>query len=160
MRLSNSLIRGAIVSTVASAFAPLPYRPQDEPVDVSQDDSTMTLSHVLNKRDAFTCYGGNASVPDCQAALDQVQHYGDQVFKLYSGLCLNWSQDTCNVRFCAQPYIKRAVTRTASWIYNWANSSLMGCVRGDQYAVMGDSLNLNGNEGTYRLHLEQKTKAI
>lgn len=94
---------------------------------------------------------------DCQAALDQLQAFKDQNFEVYSGVCLNWSQDTCNVRFCAQPFVTKTVNRTASWIYNWANNSLMGCVREGQYSVMGDSTNLNGNGGTYRLHLEHAT---
>lgn len=36
-------------------------------------------------------------------------------------------------------------------------AALMNCVREGQFAVMGDSNNLNGNGGTYRLHLEAKT---
>ncbi|KAJ2986491.1 hypothetical protein NUW58_g5003 [Xylaria curta] len=123
-------------------------------VDAGGADTAAVLPRVLGKRDAYTCYGHNASVTDCQAALDQLQTFTDQNFEVYSGVCLNWSQDTCNVRFCAQPYVARTVNRTASWIYNWANNSLMGCVRGGQYSVMGDSANLNGNGGTYRLHLE------
>ncbi|KAI0874167.1 hypothetical protein GGS24DRAFT_501059 [Hypoxylon argillaceum] len=124
---------------------------------VGQFGSATILPHVLEKRDAYTCYGEDASVIDCQAALDQLQPLGDQDFEVYSGICLNWPQDTCNIRFCAQPYVSKTVNRTASWIYEWANNALMGCVDGGQYSVMGDSTNLNGNGGTYRLHIEQAT---
>ncbi|KAI0424094.1 hypothetical protein F5Y09DRAFT_348073 [Xylaria sp. FL1042] len=96
----------------------------------------------------------DANATDCQAALDQLWPFEDQNFEVYSSICLNWSQDTCNIRFCAQPYITKSVNRTASWIYRWANDSLMECTQGGQYAVMGDSANLNGNGGTYRLHIE------
>ncbi|KAI0197366.1 hypothetical protein EV127DRAFT_8993 [Xylaria flabelliformis] len=119
--------------------------------------TTARLPRFLEKRDAYTCYGSDANVTDCQAALDQLQALKDQNFEVYSGICLNWAQDTCNVRFCAQPYVAKTVNRTASWIYNWANNSLMDCVRGGQYSVMGDSTNLNGDGGTYRLHLENAT---
>ncbi|KAF2970347.1 hypothetical protein GQX73_g3238 [Xylaria multiplex] len=125
--------------------------------DISQAGDAMVFSRILEKRDAYTCYGSNAIATDCQAALDQLRPLEDQNFEVYSGICLNWSQDTCNVRFCAQPYVAKTVNRTASWIYRWAGSALMGCIQGGQYAVMGDSLNLNGNGGTYRLHVEQAT---
>ncbi|KAI0407369.1 hypothetical protein F4802DRAFT_19390 [Xylaria palmicola] len=108
----------------------------------------------LQKRDAYTCYGHDANTTHCQGALDQLRDYKDENFEVYSGICLNWSHDSCNVRFCAQPYVLNTVNRTASWIYHWANDSLMGCVRDGQYALMGDSSNLNGNGGTYRLHIE------
>ncbi|KAI1124503.1 hypothetical protein F5Y10DRAFT_249208 [Nemania abortiva] len=122
-----------------------------------QANNAAVFPHVLGKRDAYTCYGKDANIMDCQAALDQLQTFGDQDFEVYSGICLNWSRDTCNVRFCAQPYVTKTVNRTASWIYEWANNSLMGCVRAGQYSLMGDSLNLNGNGGTYRLHIENAT---
>ncbi|KAI0969789.1 hypothetical protein F4678DRAFT_463117 [Xylaria arbuscula] len=123
----------------------------------SQAGGGMILPRGLDKRDAYTCYGGDANVSDCQAALDQLKPLEDQNFEVYSGICLNWSQDTCNVRFCAQPYVSRTVNRTASWIYRWANNSLMGCTRDGKYALMGDSSNLNGQGGTYRLHIEHAT---
>ncbi|KAI1195077.1 hypothetical protein F5X97DRAFT_326871 [Nemania serpens] len=126
--------------------------------DASQATGATILPPDIEKRDAYTCYGSDAKATDCQAALGQLQPFGDQNFEVYSGICLNWSQETCNVRFCAQPYVARAVNRTASWIYDWANNSLMDCVRGGQYSVMGDSVNLNGNGGTYRLHLEPATR--
>ncbi|KAI3323297.1 hypothetical protein HD806DRAFT_107528 [Xylariaceae sp. AK1471] len=148
MKPGNAFI-GVGIATVAMCASASP--------DASQDVNAVILPRVLEKRDAFTCYGSNASTTDCQAVLDKIQSLGDQTFALYSGLCLNWDQDTCNVRFCAQPWVTKTVNRTASWIYNWANGSLMDCVRGGQYAVMGDSSNLNGNGGTYRLHLESKT---
>ncbi|KAI1422988.1 hypothetical protein F5Y12DRAFT_564892 [Xylaria sp. FL1777] len=124
------------------------------PPSISPDGSDMIIPRALGKRDAYTCYGRDAHITDCQAALDQLQQLEDQNFEVYSGICLNWPQDTCNVRFCAQPYVTKTVNRTASWIYRWANNTLMGCLQGGQYAVMGDSANLNGNGGTYRLHLE------
>ncbi|GAW25601.1 hypothetical protein SAMD00023353_0902730 [Rosellinia necatrix] len=122
-----------------------------------QASGAMLIPRVLEKRDAYTCYGEDANVTDCQAALDQLHQLGDQNFEVYPGTCLNWSQDTCNVRFCAQPYVSKAVNRTASWIYHWANNTLMGCVHGGQYSVMGDSADLNGDGGTYRVHLEHMT---
>ncbi|KAJ8129522.1 hypothetical protein O1611_g4108 [Lasiodiplodia mahajangana] len=124
---------------------------------VSQASSAIALPQVLGKRDAYTCYGKDANMTDCQAALDQLQLFGDQDFEVYSGICLNWSQDTCNVRFCAQPYVTKTVNRTASWIYEWASNALVACVRDGQYSLMGDSLNLNGNGGTYRLYIENST---
>ncbi|KAI1175423.1 hypothetical protein F4777DRAFT_324059 [Nemania sp. FL0916] len=120
------------------------------------NDPTM-LSRTLEKRDAYTCYGKGAKAVDCQAALEQLQSFENESFEVYSGICLNWSQDTCNVRFCAQPFVTNTVNRTASWIYDWGNKSLMDCVHEGQYSVMGDSENLNGNGGTYRLHLERAT---
>lgn len=123
----------------------------------NQISSTTAPSHTLQKRDAYTCYGSDASVTDCRAALSQLEQLGDQNFKVYSGVCLNWSQDSCNVRFCAQPFVSHTVNRTASWIYHWANNTLMDCVHGGQYAVMGDSSDLNGNMGTYRVHVEFNT---
>ncbi|KAI1363562.1 hypothetical protein F5Y08DRAFT_237503 [Xylaria arbuscula] len=110
--------------------------------------------HILEKRDAYTCHGGDANITDCRAALAQVQSFENQDFEVYSGVCLNWPYETCNVRFCAQPYVTKTVNRTAAWIYHWANNTLLGCLEGGQYAVMGDSANLNGNGGTYRLYIE------
>ncbi|KAI0525708.1 hypothetical protein F5B22DRAFT_642714 [Xylaria bambusicola] len=121
---------------------------------VTQTSTAVLQRRILERRDAYTCYGRDANATDCQAALDQLQSFEDQEFQVYSGICLNWSQDTCNIRFCAQPYVTKTVNRTASWLQHWANNTLMGCVSGGQYAVMGDSTNLNGNGGTYRLHLE------
>ncbi|KAI0201093.1 hypothetical protein F4808DRAFT_460295 [Astrocystis sublimbata] len=149
-----TLFFGAEVAKIAVCAAAI--IPGNSPL-LSRDvitDTTAGLPHDLAKRDAYTCYGGNANVTDCEGALEQLQAYEDQTFQVYSGVCLNWSKDTCNVRFCAQPYVARTVNRTASWIYNWASNSLMECVRGGQYSLMGDSTNLNGNGGTYRLHLE------
>ncbi|TGJ81941.1 hypothetical protein E0Z10_g6836 [Xylaria hypoxylon] len=157
MKLINLSIEMGIVGiallTTAAAFG----NPRLVSPGVSQASSVMVLPRVLEKRDAYTCYGSDANVTACQAALDQLRPFEDQNFEVYSGICLNWSQDTCNIRFCAQPYVAKTVNRTASWIYRWANSTLMGCIQGGQYAVMGDSANLNGNGGTYRLHLENAT---
>ncbi|KAI0120210.1 hypothetical protein GGR51DRAFT_15538 [Nemania sp. FL0031] len=125
--------------------------------NANQASSAAVLPHMLDKRDAYTCYGRDANITDCQAALDQLQPFGDQDFEVYSGICLNWSWATCNVRFCAQPYVTKTVNRTASWIYEWANNAIMSCVQDGQYSLMGDSLNLNGNGGTYRLHIEKAT---
>ncbi|KAI1165260.1 hypothetical protein F5B18DRAFT_612383 [Nemania serpens] len=156
MKLTGSFIKMGIVKTVVLvSLAALGHSRLSS--DASQAAIATVLPHVLEKRDAFTCYGGDAKASDCQAALDQLQPFGDQNFEVYSGICLNWSHNTCNVRFCAQPYVARTVNRTASWIYQWANNNLMNCVHGGQYSVMGDSLNLNGNGGTYRLHLEHAT---
>ncbi|KAI1432655.1 hypothetical protein GGR50DRAFT_581079 [Xylaria sp. CBS 124048] len=112
---------------------------------------------ILEKRDAYTCYGDGANITHCQAAMNQLVLLGDQRLDVYSGVCLNWAHETCNIRFCAQPWVLDTVNRTASWIYNWANNTLMNCVESGQYSLMGDSLNLNGNGGTYRLHIEHTT---
>ncbi|KAI0454537.1 hypothetical protein F5B21DRAFT_233919 [Xylaria acuta] len=156
MKLVNLLFGAEITKAAVLVSAAISGNPRL----VSRDtiaSAVTRLPRVLDKRDAYTCYGSDANMTDCQAALDQLQMFKDQNFEVYSGICLNWSQDTCNVRFCAQPYVAKTVNRTASWIYNWANNSLMGCVREGQYSVMGDSTNLNGNGGTYRLHLEHAT---
>ncbi|KAI1192053.1 hypothetical protein F5B17DRAFT_448408 [Nemania serpens] len=157
MNLPNSFTkRGTIKIAILVALAALGHSRLSSS-DAHQATGAMTLPGVLEKRDAYTCYGRDAKVTECQAALNQLQPFEDKNLEVYSGTCLNWSQDTCNVRFCAQPYVATTVNRTASWIYNWANNSLMNCVHGGQYSVMGDSVNLNGNGGTYRLYLEHAT---
>ncbi|KAI1328767.1 hypothetical protein F5Y16DRAFT_419373 [Xylariaceae sp. FL0255] len=116
------------------------------------------LPRALEKRDAYTCYSGNVSADtaaDCQGAVDQLQQYGDQEFSIISGLCLEWSQKTCKMRFCAQPWVLSPVNQTASWLYGWGNGTLMACLEQGKFALMGDSLDLNGKEGTYRVWLEQ-----
>ncbi|KAI1336208.1 hypothetical protein F5Y15DRAFT_215587 [Xylariaceae sp. FL0016] len=114
-------------------------------------------SHALSKRDAYTCYSGNinATVGDCQAAINKVESHGlNQTFSLYGDTCLNWAAGACAVRFCAQPYVIRTVNRTAQWLVNYLNSPLLDCVKGGQFGIMSDHPNINSNAGTYRLHLE------
>ncbi|KAI0445450.1 hypothetical protein F4803DRAFT_154213 [Xylaria telfairii] len=154
MKIVNLLFGVGLVSAAPSRN---PLLVPHDAVTGAVTGAVTRLPRALGKRDAYTCYGKDANMTDCQAALDQLQAFKDQNFEVYSGICLNWSQDTCNVRFCAQPFVAKTVNRTASWIYSWANNSLMGCVREGQYSVMGDSTNLNGNGGTYRLHLEHAT---
>ncbi|KAI1352490.1 hypothetical protein F5Y01DRAFT_89660 [Xylaria sp. FL0043] len=150
MKLIQSFAGMGLVKVAVLGLAKI----HGDPSTISQASEPLALSHHFEKRDAYTCYGSDANATDCQAAINQLQLFEDQDFEVHSGICLNWSQDTCNIRFCAQPYVTKTVNRTASWIYRWANNSLMGCTQGGQYAVMGDSANLNGNTGTYRLHLE------
>ncbi|KAI0533265.1 hypothetical protein GGR58DRAFT_125590 [Xylaria digitata] len=157
MKFINPCVEMGIVGVLLLTSTTVLGNPRLASLGVSQAGNAMALSRILEKRDAYTCYGSNAIVTDCQAALDQLRPFEDQNFELYSGICLNWSQGTCNVRFCAQPYVAKTVNRTASWIYQWAGGALMNCIQGGQYAVMGDSVNLNGNGGTYRLHLEHAT---
>ncbi|KAI0422253.1 hypothetical protein F5X98DRAFT_327456 [Xylaria grammica] len=156
MKLINHRIATGIVGIAVLTTAAAVGNQHLVSHSVSETSNAMA-PRVLEKRDAYTCYGSDANITDCQAALDQLRPFEDQNFEVYSGICLNWSQDTCNVRFCAQPYVTKTVNRTASWIYQWASSKLMDCLEGGQYAVMGDSINLNGNGGTYRLHLEHAT---
>ncbi|KAI2643492.1 hypothetical protein GGS21DRAFT_496661 [Xylaria nigripes] len=156
MKLTQMLIVMGLATSTVLAF-PAIFGNQDAvSLSIAQNDDAMT-HHVLEKRDAFTCYGDSANVTDCQAALEQLKPLGDRMLNVTSELCLDWTQNTCNIRFCAQPTVLDGVNRTASWIYNWTNSSLMNCVRGGQYALMGDSMNLNGSGGTYRLHVEHFT---
>ncbi|KAI0398292.1 hypothetical protein F5Y17DRAFT_454290 [Xylariaceae sp. FL0594] len=146
---------GLVASTVlASAF--VVSDPEYNTREVDYNDVGMLQPRTLGKRDAYSCYGSDANTSHCQGAIDQIRKLGDQELQLYSGLCLNWPEETCNVRFCSQPWIAKTVERTASWLFEWANSTLMDCAREGQYALMGDSANLLGNGGTYRFHIEPK----
>ncbi|KAI0471122.1 hypothetical protein GGR56DRAFT_132408 [Xylariaceae sp. FL0804] len=113
--------------------------------------------HILGKRDAYTCYGNiSATVSDCQAAISQVGQDGPDVnFMLREDVCLNWDAGTCAVRFCAQPYVLEPINRTAAWLMNYLTDPLLNCVRGGQFALMGDRADINSDLGTYRLHLEE-----
>ncbi|KAI1823152.1 hypothetical protein F4861DRAFT_343967 [Xylaria intraflava] len=157
MKFTNVSICVGFSKSVLLAFAAILGNSHPISAGIASAGDATILPRALEKRDAYTCYGDGASVSDCQGAIKQLLPLGDQKLELYSGVCLNWSHDTCNIRFCAQPYVLDTINRTASWIHGWTNSSLMDCVRGGQYSVMGDSINLNGNGGTYRLHLERNT---
>ncbi|KAI2623376.1 hypothetical protein GGR54DRAFT_51170 [Hypoxylon sp. NC1633] len=108
---------------------------------------------TLKKRDAFACYGStNTSVSDCQHVIDSIQIGTQQNFSLYSNICAVWSEGTCKVRFCAQPYVTRPVNRTATWLATYIASPLLDdCVSKGQMGVLGDHPNINSHAGTYRL---------
>ncbi|KAI1259337.1 hypothetical protein F5Y18DRAFT_410073 [Xylariaceae sp. FL1019] len=142
---------------VATVFAVISFAAPLGDVVQHIDSLGSSSGHVLGKRDAYTCFGRNATATavDCQAVLGQLQQLGDKEFSLYSGVCLNWARGTCNFRFCAEPWVVSRVNRTASWMAGYANDYLMNCISDGQYAVMGDNLNLNSNGGTYRLWIEE-----
>ncbi|KAI5924245.1 hypothetical protein F4810DRAFT_133084 [Camillea tinctor] len=125
--------------------------------DTAQGPMNVESVNALTKRDAYTCYGTtNISIPDCEAAFGKIKLDGrNQTFKLYSGVCLNWSQGTCAVRFCAVPYTYKPVNRTSDWLIDYLTTPLLDyCVKGGQQGLMGDHPNINGPSGTYRLYLE------
>ncbi|KAI0024405.1 hypothetical protein F4780DRAFT_725361 [Xylariomycetidae sp. FL0641] len=98
------------------------------------------------------------ALDDCQAAISKIEaHGGNSTFMLREGICLNWIQGSCGVRFCAMPYVQKPLNRTAEWLATYATSPLLDCVKGGQWGLMGDHANINSNAGTYRLHLEYHT---
>ncbi|KAL7625630.1 hypothetical protein AAE478_004850 [Parahypoxylon ruwenzoriense] len=112
-----------------------------------------TAPEILEKRDAFTCYGStNTSVSDCQKVISSIQAGAEQNFTLFSNICAVWTEGTCNVRLCAQPYVTRPVNRTAAWLATYINSPMLdGCISGGKKGVISDHPNINSHAGTYRL---------
>ncbi|KAI0129375.1 hypothetical protein F4776DRAFT_628869 [Hypoxylon sp. NC0597] len=110
-------------------------------------------SPTLEKRDAYTCYGStNTSMSDCQKIVDSILADAQQNFNLYSNVCAVWSEGTCKVRLCAQPYVVRPVSRSAAWLATYISSPLMdGCISKGNMGVLGDHPNINSHAGTYRL---------
>ncbi|KAI4868260.1 hypothetical protein F4820DRAFT_134049 [Hypoxylon rubiginosum] len=110
-------------------------------------------SPVLQKRDAFSCYGStNTSLSDCQGIIDTIRADAQQNFTLFANVCAVWDKGTCKVRLCAQPYISRPVNRTATWLATYIASPLLdGCIGKGQEGVLADHPNINSHSGTYRL---------
>ncbi|KAI1810943.1 hypothetical protein GGS20DRAFT_589047 [Poronia punctata] len=154
MKITSVFLGLGMANSAIYVSANFLANPRDIPIEDDRVGRAVHHSHTLKKRDAYSCYGNSANASHCQGAVEQIKQFGDQELELYSGVCLNWSKDTCNVRFCSQPFVYHTVNRTASWLYNWANGTLMTCVQNDQYAVMGDSNDLNGKGGTYRVYIE------
>ncbi|KAI1633540.1 hypothetical protein F4809DRAFT_652470 [Biscogniauxia mediterranea] len=147
----------AFIGLAGIATATFPINDQVGYLESTQGAIDIESTHVLAKRDAYTCYGNtNISIPDCEAAFGKIRLDGrNQTFKLHSGVCLNWSEGTCAVRFCAVPYTYKPVNRTSDWLIDYLTTPLLdNCVRGGQQGLMGDHPNINGPSGTYRLYLE------
>ncbi|KAI1758600.1 hypothetical protein GGR53DRAFT_529178 [Hypoxylon sp. FL1150] len=115
--------------------------------------TTSLASPVLEKRDAFSCYGStNTSLSDCQGIIDIIHADAEQNFTLYANVCAVWDKGTCKVRLCAQPFISRPINRTASWVTTYVASPLLdGCISKGMMGVLSDHPNINSHSGTYRL---------
>ncbi|KAI1377465.1 hypothetical protein F4677DRAFT_416551 [Hypoxylon crocopeplum] len=120
---------------------------------VLPDSDPATSPPVLEKRDAYSCYGStNTSLSDCHRVIDSIQADAQQNYSLYSNVCAVWSEGTCRVRLCAQPYVIRPVNRTAAWLATYIASPLLdGCIGQGKMGVLGDHPNINSHAGTYRL---------
>ncbi|KAI1139055.1 hypothetical protein F5Y05DRAFT_383544 [Hypoxylon sp. FL0543] len=117
------------------------------------DPASVIPSPVIEKRDAYTCYGStNTSVSDCQKIIDSILADAQQGFDIYSNVCAVWNQGTCKVRLCAQPYAVRPVSKTAAWLATYIASPLLdGCISKGNMGVLGDNPNIDSHAGTYRL---------
>ncbi|KAI1404522.1 hypothetical protein F4819DRAFT_108566 [Hypoxylon fuscum] len=113
----------------------------------------LAYASILEKRDAFTCYGStNTSVSDCQTIIDTIRTDAQQQYTLYSNICAVWDQGTCRVRLCAQPYVTRPVNRTATWLTTYVASPMLDdCISQGKMGVISDHPNINSHAGTYRL---------
>ncbi|KAI0379854.1 hypothetical protein F5Y04DRAFT_282329 [Hypomontagnella monticulosa] len=108
---------------------------------------------TLGKRDAYSCYGStNTSVSDCEKILDTIRNDTQQDIRLYSNVCAVWNEGTCNVRFCAQPFVSKPVIRSAEWLVTYISSPILdGCISKGNLGVISDNPNINSHTGTYRL---------
>ncbi|KAI1414205.1 hypothetical protein F5Y13DRAFT_188300 [Hypoxylon sp. FL1857] len=142
----------AILALVASGGFPSMAAASDQPAIPSSPESSIS-DPVLEKRDAYTCYGStNTSVSDCQKIIHSILTDAQQNFNLYSNVCAVWSEGTCKVRLCAQPYVVRPVSRSAAWLATYIASPLLdGCISKGNMGVLGDHPNINSHAGTYRL---------
>ncbi|KAI1391255.1 uncharacterized protein F4822DRAFT_396141 [Hypoxylon trugodes] len=122
-------------------------------ITTTSSESGAVIPPTLEKRDAYTCYGStNTSVSDCQKILDTIRGDPRQSFKLFSNICAVWNEGSCRVRFCAQPYVTRPVSRSAEWLATYIASPLLdGCISKGSMGVIADNPNINSHAGTYRV---------
>ncbi|KAI1498484.1 hypothetical protein F5X99DRAFT_321995 [Biscogniauxia marginata] len=149
-----TILAFAGLAGIATAGSPVSH--QVNGLGTIPKTTSVVSTHAIAKRDAYTCYGTtNISVTDCEAAFGKIRLDGNQTFMLHPGICLNWSQGTCAIRFCAALYASKPVNRTSDWLVDYLTTPLLdNCVKGGQQGLMGDHPNINGPLGTYRLYLE------
>ncbi|KAI1451991.1 hypothetical protein F4805DRAFT_449127 [Annulohypoxylon moriforme] len=141
---SSGILHMTLADNSAITQSMVPSTMPDEPVIVA---------NALQKRDAYTCYGAtNTSVTDCQKVIDTILADKQKDFTLWPNICAVWNQGTCEVRFCAQPYVTRPVNRSGTWLATYITSPILdGCISKGNMGVYGDNENLNGHAGTYRV---------